>query len=322
MILALQLESATVVVNQARAMVGDRLRQSGLNVEVVQGADTSPWCVDSRAHILILGHSSSWIGAPLTKPPGWPSGLRWIQAQSAGVDSYPKWLLESAVVTLGKGLTAGPIAEYVGAAILRHERPLESLAVASSRAWTPLSANKLSEKTVGVLGYGAVGEAIAARAYRLGMRVKVLRNGPWTRIPSHIEPVTDVHKLFTESDHLVLALPLTTQTERLVNAELLAKAKPGMHVINIARGGLIDHEALLEALQKGHIAGATLDVTSPEPLPDKHPLYSQPNVLITPHCAWYSPGFEEDFSDRVVENMRRYLAGVPLLFPLDLRRGY
>lgn len=137
-----------------------------------------------------------------------------------------------------------------------------------------------------------------------------------------VEAARDIHDLFVRADHLVLAAPLTPATRHIVNAEVLNSAKPGLHLINIARGGLLDHEALLNALDNGNIGLASLDVTEPEPLPDGHPLYSHPRVRLSPHTSAISSNSRNEIADSFLANLERFLNGQALQNQADRQRGY
>lgn len=127
-----------------------------------------------------------------------------------------------------------------------------------------------------------------------------------------VEAATDIHDLFARADHLVVAAPLTEATRHVINRDVLGSAKPGLHLINIARGGLLDQEALLEALDNGQIGLASLDVTEPEPLPDGHPLYTHPRVRLSPHTSAISTNSKEEIADTFLANLERYVAGLEL----------
>ena len=131
---------------------------------------------------------------------------------------------------------------------------------------TPLGS--LSGTTIGIAGFGAIGHAVAERVKPFGVQIRVLRRTPWSYAPPGILPVDDIETLFAVSDHLVVALPATSKTTHLINADVLARAKKSLHLINVARGRIIDQPALLRALDDGQLAGATLDVTDPEPPPE------------------------------------------------------
>ncbi|MBB2205828.1 NAD(P)-dependent oxidoreductase [Gluconacetobacter takamatsuzukensis] len=290
----------------------------------------APWDV-AGADILVTGPFAAWKNAPADPPPGWGRGPRWVQIVSAGVDAFPDWLLRDRVVTCGRGNAAVPIAEYVLAALLLHEKRFDALRPASAAEWRaqagPLqrgvTLGSLEGRTVGLAGYGAIGHAVAARARAFGMRVLAWRSRPWTAEETAlVEPAASLGELAARADHLVLALPLTARTRNIVDGPLLAGAKPGLHLVNVARGGLVDEAALLAALDAGRIGAATLDVTSQEPLPDGHPFYRHPRVRLTPHVSWSGPEVAAAGTRRIEENIARFLAGEPLLDVVDPVRGY
>lgn len=255
-------------------------------------------------------------------PPGWPWSLRWVQLVSSGIDFYPDWLFQGPPVTSGKGSNAEQVAEFALAAIFSAAKQLPNIWVKDDD-WSFSPLQPVRGKTLGILGLGSLGRALAAKAHALGLRVIALgRPGQPLDASVPVEAVTDLQQLFGQSDHLVLAAPLTAQTRNLIDRDVLASARPGLHLVNIARGGLLDQQALLQALEAGWIGRATLDVTEPEPLPAGHPLYSDPRVFISPHTCAISTegirGFAEDF----VENFQRYRQEQPLRNLVDHQRGY
>lgn len=255
-------------------------------------------------------------------PRGWPWSLRWVQLVSSGIDFYPDWLFQGPPVTSGKGSNAEQVAEFALAAIFSAAKQLPDIWVKDDD-WRFTTLQPVRGKTLGILGLGSIGKSLAAKATALGLRVIALgRPGQPLDAGVPVEAVTDIHQLFAESDHLVLAAPLTAQTRGIIDREVLASARPGLHLVNIARGGLLDQQALLEALEAGRIGRATLDVTEPEPLPAGHPLYSDPRVFISPHtCALSTDGIR-GFAVDFVENFRRYHQGQPLRNLVDHQRGY
>jgi len=190
--------------------------------------------------------------------------------------------------------------------------------------WQPLVHEELAGRACGIVGLGPVGLGVAERAGALGMRVLGCRRSgtPVERV-ADVVPPAGLDRLWRESDYIVLACPLTPETHRIVNAAALARMKPAAVLINIARGRLVDTDALTAALESGRIGGACLDVTDPEPLPPGHPLRRLPNVLLTPHIA---PGNTAPLLRRklelFLENLARYLRGEPLLNLVDPARGY
>ena len=190
--------------------------------------------------------------------------------------------------------------------------------------WQHLKHEELAGLTCGIVGLGPIGLGVAERAAAFGMRILgCRRSGLPVEMVTDVVPPDRMDRLWRESDYLVLACPLTPETRRVVNAETLARMKPTARLINIARGGLVDTDALVEALRAGRIGGAALDVTDPEPLPADHPLWRLPNVFLTPHNA---PGETDPLLRRKLElfldNLQRYLAGQPLLNLVDVARGY
>ena len=178
-------------------------------------------------------------------------------------------------------------------------------------------------KTVLVVGLGGIGSAAARRAAALGMRVIATRNSSRSG-PDYVDYVGLSDELFdlaAEADVVINALPLTPETQGLFDKEFFDAVKPGAFFVNVARGGSVVTEDLVDALGDGRIAGAGLDVTDPEPLPPEHPLWRMPNVIITPHIAWYGNNLERQLA-LARENIRRFIAGDALLNVVDPERGY
>lgn len=250
--------------------------------------------------------------APEAPPPGWPYGLRWIQLSSSGIDAYPSWLFEHTPVTTARGSASDPIAEFVLAHIFAYNKHLPDL-WKHDADWHFTALTPVQGQTLGLLGFGSIGSSLARKALALGMKVVALRQSDTPLGVAGVTAARDIHELFTQSDHLVLAAPLTAATRHIVNAQVLASAKPGLHLINIARGGLLDQEALLNALDTGPLGFASLDVTEPEPLPDGHPLYRHPKVRLSPHTSAISTRSHEAISAIFVDNLDRLLKGEALV---------
>lgn len=257
---------------------------------------------------------------PKEKPEGWPFQLKWIQLASSGIDLYPKWLFEGVRVTTSRGATSLPIVEFVLAALFRQHKQLDAVQIYDAAHWQRRHVPLLAGSTLGIVGYGSIGQLLASYARALGIRVLVLKRHD-TALDG-IEQVRDIHSLIAQVDHLVLAAPATPETHHLINASSLQHAKPSLHLINIARGSLIQQHDLIAALDAGLLSHATLDVTSPEPLPAGHALYQHPKVTITPHTSATAstvlPAVFEQFKD----NLLRYLNGESLLNQVDVLRGY
>ena len=259
--------------------------------------------------------------APDTPPPGWPYGLKWVQVVSSGIDFYPQWLFNGPPVSTSRGSAAENIAEFALAAIFAAAKRLPDIWVHDSQ-WNFTALTPLKGTTLGILGFGAIGRSLASKAHALGINVLALRQSQTPFEVEGVEAARDIHDLFASSDHLVLAAPLTGATRHIVNSAVLASAKPGLHLINIARGGLLDHGALLEALDSGTIGLASLDVTDPEPLPDGHPLYTHPRVRLSPHTSAISTNSGHEIADSFLANLERYLNGLALENQANVQRGY
>ncbi|WP_426168908.1 D-isomer specific 2-hydroxyacid dehydrogenase family protein [Sandarakinorhabdus sp. DWP1-3-1] len=279
-----------------------------------------PDAVPDDARILLAAPFSRPGDLPAKRPKGWPFNIDWIQLVSVGIDFYPPWLFEGPVVTSARGSSSVALAEFALAAIFAQAKHLPDIWIDGPDRWasTPLAA--VEGSTLGIIGFGSIAEALAPRAQALGMRVIATRR---TDAPFAVDGVTrvDTDTLFATADHVVLAAPLTADTRHLVDVRRLALAKPGQHIINIARGGLIDDKALLAALDAGSVT-ATLDVTEPEPLPAGHPYYSHPRVRLSPHSSVATPDTRAALARRFAENVDRYRAGLALANIVDASRGY
>jgi phosphoglycerate dehydrogenase-like enzyme len=256
-----------------------------------------------------------WGNAPAAKPATWPGALKWILVSSTGVDFFPPWLLDGPPVACGRGVNAEPIAEYVIGAILRHAKRYEAIQMRGPSDFKRIELDGLSGKVLGLAGFGALGQAIVPPARAFGMRILAFKRTPWAEVPQGVEPVADIETLAEQSDHLVLALPATPETRHIVDASVLARAKPGQHLVNVARGALVDQDALMAALDAGQLAFATLDVTDPEPLAADHPLYRHPKILVTPHVSWLSALNGPRLTAKILDALDRIARG---LAPVDV----
>ncbi|ACO78353.1 D-isomer specific 2-hydroxyacid dehydrogenase [Azotobacter vinelandii CA] len=261
-------------------------------------------------------------GVSLTHPPeGWPFRLEWVQLASSGIDAYPDWLFELPRVTSAKGTAAHALAEFALAAIFCAAKRFPELWVKDAR-WELQPLGQLRGSTLGILGFGSIGQVLADKALALGMRVLALRKDNRPVDHPGVESARDILDLAERADHLVIAAPLTPETRHLVGRDVLGRARAGQHLINIARGGLLDQQALLEALDAGRLSLATLDVTDPEPLPSGHPLYRHPRVRISPHTSAISADSQKNVAARFLENFERFKAQRELIGLVDVARGY
>jgi phosphoglycerate dehydrogenase-like enzyme len=236
--------------------------------------------------------------------------LRVVQTISAGVDWIRPYVPPGVTLADGRGVHDVAVSEWVVAAVLAQLKlvPEFSRAQAEHRWLGRERLDELYGKRVLLVGYGAIGRATAARLRPFGVRLRAIARRPRPGVAA----LTDLPRLLPEADVVVLLLPLTAQTRQLVNADFLARMKEGALLVNAGRGGLVDHQALLAALRSGRIRAA-LDVTDPEPLPPDHPLWDAPGLWISPHRAAIGPRLRERGFALVREQVRRYLAGRPLL---------
>jgi len=279
------------------------------------------WEIPERAEILFaVPPRGGNVVLPDQKPPGWPGRLRWLHTVSTGVDEFPPWVFDVPHVTCGRGSNSVAIAEFTLAALLAVEKRLPDIWVNNAAAWLPKpSLGTLKGKTLGLLGFGSIGQEIAARALPFGMDILAFNRSGGTPPPG--VRFAGLDAVLASADHLVIALPLTAATSGLIGPAALARVKPGVHLVNIARGRILDHDALLGALVSGQVGSATLDVTEPEPLPAGHALYTHPRVRLSPHISW-SGSNRAVQGELLRENLRRYLAGEALLNIVPPTRGY
>jgi len=281
------------------------------------------WDVPDEAQILLAVPARGGnIATPAQKPEGWPRNLQWIQAVSAGIDEYPPWIFEAPLVTCGRGTNSAPIAEFVLAALLANVKKLPEIWINDADDWKLRDLGTLSGKTLGLVGYGSIGQAIAARARLFGVEIVATTRTKNAGHDDHGVRFAALDEVLALADHLVIALPLTTATAGLIGRAAFARVKRGVHLINISRGRIVDHDALLEALNSGQIGAATLDVTEPEPLPAGHPLYTHPGARISPHLSWSDGQRGRSSAAFFAANLRRFLAGETLEGLVNAQAGY
>jgi phosphoglycerate dehydrogenase-like enzyme len=298
-------------------VAADRIAEQVPEVEVRAAPLSEPVPDDLEGEILF--GSAAWsptLGTLLDR------GVRWLQLAGTGADGLPAEAFQGRVVTCARGVAAIPIAEFSMAAMLNAVKQLpESWVHEPSPRHGYAELGELHGQTLGLVGLGGIGTELARRAQAMGMRVAAVRRTAQSG-PAGVEILPSLDELLPQADHLVLAAPATRHTRQLMNAETFKKCKSGMHLVNVARGALVDHEALLDALDSDIVARATLDVTDPDPLPAGHPLYSHPAVKVSPHISWSSPRFFERLVDVFIDNLRRHLAGETLEGVVDPEAGY
>jgi phosphoglycerate dehydrogenase-like enzyme len=303
-----------------------RLREECPDAEYVVAADDDAWRkVRGQAGAVIGG------GAPSAEDLAAAKQLRWIQATSAGVEAFmtPELAERDLVLTNFSGIHASNIADHVLALVFAFARDLKTLLARQARHEWPEGDDELttfepSGQTLGIVGLGDIGEALAQKAHGLGMRVLALQRHPYNPPPSIERVITGdgLAELLGESDHVVLCLPLTDSTRHIIGREELGQMRRGAYIYNIGRGGLIDQEALIDALRDGTLAGAGLDVTDPEPLPADSPLWDLPNAIVTGHTAAATPLLWERGIELVIDNVRRFLADEQLRNVVNTKAGY
>jgi phosphoglycerate dehydrogenase-like enzyme len=248
-------------------------------------------------------------------------GLEWLHVFNAGLDHpiFGRFLERGARISNSSGTSAGPIAQSVVAAVLALARGVLRWRDAQrEHAWSPRSRGEvppdLAGQTLLVYGLGAIGSEVARLARALGLHVVGVRRTP----PRRDDPVHEIHPperlrdLLPRTDWLVLTCPLTEETRGLFDRETLSLLPRGAHVLNVGRGSVLNEEALIEGLKKGHLGGAYLDVFEEEPLPERSPLWDLPNVLVSPHDAAPSRGNERRQAECFLRNLVRFGRGEPL----------
>lgn len=253
--------------------------------------------------------------------------LRWHHAPNAGVNHIltPTYLERDLILTNGAGVHAIPIAEFVIAYILSHAKQLPELqALQAERHWQRgLAIQELTDATLLIIGAGGIGQAIASRAKAFGTRVIGSRRQPQP-LPNFDKVVgaDEWRSHLSEADYVVVATPLTPETQGLIDEGVLRSLPRHAYLINIARGAIVDEQALIKALTEGWIAGAALDTVINEPLASDSPLWTVPNLLITPHCSGHSPKVKQRSIELFVDNFHRYIIGQPLRNVVDKKAGY
>ncbi|HVV61941.1 MAG TPA: D-2-hydroxyacid dehydrogenase [Pseudolabrys sp.] len=241
--------------------------------------------------------------------------LKWIQALGTGVDNIVDLpsLDKEVLVTNVRGIHGPPVSEAAISYMLALARRMpESTHAQGKREWTRWPSQLLHGKTVGILGVGLIAEYLAPICKAFGMTTVGISSSPRpTPGFDRMAHRDDLAKIAGELDYLVALTPLTKETKNIVGAKVLAAMKPSAYVINVARGGVVDEPALIEALDKGTIAGAALDVFAQEPLPPDNPIWRAKNALIYSHLGGYSEGYEDRAMPTIAGNMACYLAGEP-----------
>jgi phosphoglycerate dehydrogenase-like enzyme len=313
-----------VIASQMEDGFNAGLRAHPIGPTVIGVSEARPWEAANDADVILVRPSPPWRGARSEpRPAAWPGRLKWVYSASAGVDFYPRWLLDAPLVTCGRGVSSDEIADYVIAAIYLQAKDLERFRARGLAEWKQAPLGRVAGGVVGIVGLGAIGAAVARRALALGARVTAVRRRG--HLPSPVEGVElldDLAAVVASADHLVLALPGTDDSRSLIDAAVLSHAKPTAHLINVGRGSVLDQDALLAALSAGRLGFATLDVTEPEPLPADHPLWTHPLVRLTPHISSNYTLVRNVLFDKVTANLERFVRGEVLADIVDPIAGY
>ena len=256
-------------------------------------------------------------------------GLRWVHSRSAGIERllFPA-LVESPIpLTNGKGVFSASLAEWVVGAVLYFAKDFRRLVtLQGAREWREFAPDMVEGRTLGIVGYGDIGRATAARARAMGMKVLALRRRPEeSRGDPLVDEVLDgdgLPSLLERADYVLVATPLTAETRHLIGGKEIGLLKPSGVLINVGRGAVIDEKELVRALQEKRLKGAALDVFEEEPLPTESPLWRLESVLLSPHCADQTITWLEDASRAFLDNLDRFRRGEPLQNVVDKARGY
>jgi D-2-hydroxyacid dehydrogenase (NADP+) len=306
----------------------ERVRQVSPRIELRTAADLER--DPSGYHQAEVALVTGWLEQERLRE---AKALRWVQTVGAGVERLltPEILARTElVVTNASGIHAQPIAEHAFAFLLMFSRNLHRCAARQHEARWEAQAYRetlrtLHGKTLGVLGLGAIGKRIAEIGSAFGLRVIGLKRRPTAeRLPfvAELYGPDELLGFLSHSDYLVNLLPLTAETRGLLGQRELAALPRGAFVVNLGRGATIDTAALVAALRSEHLAGAGLDVTEPEPLPPEHPLWTLPNVILSPHYSGAQPGYFRVLGELFIDNLERYVRGEPLSNVVDKQAGY
>ena len=255
--------------------------------------------------------------------------VRWVHSRSAGLERtlFPELIASDVTMTNGSGVFSPSLGEFALAAILYFAKDFRRM-VRNQMAgvWEPFDVLPISGQTVGIVGYGDIGRAVATRVHAMGMNVLAVKRHVLTR---NSDPLVDQIyapdrriDMLARCDYVVVAAPLNAETRELIAEAEFAAMKPTAVIINVGRGPVIDERAMIKALSESKIKGAALDVFDEEPLPEKHPFYRLENVLLSPHCADHTPDWLDNAMRFFITQFERFRRGEPLLNVVDKKLGY
>jgi len=260
----------------------------------------------------------------------WPmcGDVRWVHSMAAGVDKllFPELVESDVLLTNGSGVFSASLGEFVLAAILYFAKDFRRMVRnQAAGVWEPFDVEEIGGKTVGILGYGDIGRAVASRVHAMNMRVLATKR----HVPELTDPPVErfyrpeaVREMMAQSDYIVATAPLTVETRHMISDAEFEVLKPTAVVINVGRGPVIDEVALLRALQEKRIRGAGLDVFEQEPLPAGHPFYKLENILLSPHCADHTADWQDQAMRFFLEQYARFQKGEVLKNIVNKRLGY
>ncbi len=254
--------------------------------------------------------------------------VRWIHSASAGVDSVlsPAVVRHPAVLTNARGVFSDSLAEFVAAAMLFFAKDLRRMLKSQAAgAWDPFDVEMLEGRTLGIIGYGSIGRAVARLARAFGMKIAALRRRPGAEVepaPDAVYGPAGLRDMLAASDYTALCAPLTPETRGLIGPDEIAAMKQSAVLINVGRGPVVNEPALVDALSRNRIRGAALDVFETEPLPLGHPFWRMENVLLSPHCADHTADWRARSMEMFLQNFRRFVKGAPLLNVVNKPAGY
>jgi len=274
----------------------------------------------------------NWSGslALLRDVVGMCTDLRWVHSRSVGLERtlFPELTESPVVLTNGRGVFSPSLGEFALAAILYFAKDFRRMVRNQmSGRWEAFDVVPVSGQTVGIVGYGDIGRAVAARVRPMGMKVRAVKRHT-SSSPGTDPLVEQVYspdrriELLPLCDYVVVATPLTSETHGMIGEPEFAAMKPTAVVINVGRGPVIEERALVKALSNGRIKGAALDVFDQEPLPAEHPFYKLENVLLSPHCADHTPDWLEQAMQFFIEQHKRFRDGQPLMNVVNKNLGY
>jgi phosphoglycerate dehydrogenase-like enzyme len=256
--------------------------------------------------------------------------VRWIHSRSAGLERtlFPELIASNVVMTNGSGVFSPSLGEFTLAAILYFAKDFRRMIRNQMAArWEPFDILPISGQTVGIVGYGDIGRAVASRVHSMGMNVLAVKRHP----PTQNNPDPFAERIYSpdqrlamlpQCDYVVVAAPLNAETAGLINGPEFAAMKPSAVIINVGRGPVIDEPAMINALSHNKIKGAALDVFDEEPLPANHPFYKLENVLLSPHCADHTPDWLDNAMRFFLAQFGKYRRGETLLNVVDKKLGY